>query len=66
VAVEVERVVDAAVEHVVEDEVHRVQLRQQEALHAARMAVCELACDRRLGDLLDQQVPEARHPTRSR
>ena len=41
-AVKVERVVDAAVEHVVEYEVHRLQVRQLEALHARRPAVREV------------------------
>ena len=50
VAVEIERVVDAAVEHVVEDEVHRLQLRQQEALHAMNFV---------LDDVLDGGVNDA-------
>ena len=43
VAVEVERLVDAAVEHVVEHEVHRVQARQQVALHGVGGAMREVA-----------------------
>ena len=62
VAVEVERVVDAAVEDVVEDEVHRLQVRQQVARDAARAAVRELRRDARFADLLDQHRPERRMP----
>ena len=39
VRVEVQRIVDAAVEHAVEHEVHRVQFGKHEALYAARRAV---------------------------
>src|SRR6478752_3405512 len=42
VRVEVQRIVDPAVEHAVEHEVHRLQLRQQEALDPARRAMAEL------------------------
>ncbi len=62
VAVEVERVVDAAVEHVVEDEVHRLQVRQQVARHPARSPVRELRGDTRFAHLLDQDRPERRMP----
>src|SRR5512147_503200 len=62
VAVEVQGVVDAAVQHVVDDEVHRLQPGQQVARHCGGPPVCELACHRGLRDLLDEQRPERRVP----
>jgi hypothetical protein len=55
VHVEIERVVDAAVEHLVEHEVHAGERRQQVAQHLRRLAVGEVLGDALRRDLLDQQ-----------
>src|SRR6187399_1954721 len=62
VAVEVQRVVDAAIEDIVEDEVHRLQVRQQVTRDATGPAMRELRRDARLGHLLDEQGPEGWMP----
>jgi hypothetical protein len=55
VHVQIERVVDAAVQHVVQHEVHGADLGQQVALHAAGRAVGEVLQHPLLGHLFDQQ-----------
>src|SRR5690606_6830544 len=55
VAVEVERIVDAALQDVIDDEVERPQARQLVALHAARPPVPEERGDAFDGDLLADQ-----------
>src|SRR4051812_1198673 len=56
VAIEVERAVDAAVEHIVDHEVHRVELWQHIARHPAGATVRQGQRHARLRDLLDEEV----------
>ena len=56
VAIQVECIVDATVEHVVEHEVHGVQAWQQVARHAGRLPVRELPGHHVRGDLIDEHT----------
>ncbi len=60
--VKIQRVVDAAVEDVVQHEVHRVQVRQQMTRHAGRPAGGEAARHGLFGELVHQQRVQRRIP----
>ena len=57
-AVKVEGVVHATVQHLVEHDVHGLQLGQQVARDLARMALCKLLCHSGFGDLINQHIPQ--------